>query len=98
MINGNTAVIAGAVLFLYKMHKEAMTEIKELSTKVGDLISSNGIHSTELKHGDKRFEKIEEELIYMRKRVHDISNNVHGLKNKVVTRDQLSDILNKGEK
>lgn len=95
IVNGNTAVLAVAVYFIYKMHKQAMVKIEGLTTTLNTLVTKQEVTATEIKNNEKRFTKLESETEYVRKRCLEVSNGLHDLKQIAATKQELQFILEK---
>lgn len=55
IINGNTALIAAALLAVFRMHKEAMLKMDKWIDVTGRLVTLTEVHAKELEFGEKRF-------------------------------------------
>jgi len=62
--------------------------ITDLNTTISDLVTKTAVHSKELEHGDRRFEKLEEDNRAIRQHLHQIGNEM-------VTRDALETLFDK---
>lgn len=100
-----TKILAGgggattAIWFIYsmikrieKMHTEGMTKLDKAIDTVNNLATTLAVHAKELEYGDKRFVKIEDDILMLRKSDHDIRNKIHDIRNTMVTRSHLKDI------
>ena len=93
IVNGNTALIAGALLAIFRMHKEAMNKMDKWIEVTGRLVTLTEVHAKELEYGDKRSLKFEDEISALRKSDHDIRNKMHDIRNRMVTLEQLKDLI-----
>lgn len=98
IMSGNTVVIAIAVLALWKMHREVMEEVKGLTKSITDLAKGHAVHTEKLDTGDRRFKSVENHL-----KVHDddlkaIRNHMHDVKNEMITKEQLIEIMKLNDK
>lgn len=93
IINGNTALIAAALLAVFRMHREAMLKMDKWIEVTGRLVTLTEVHAKELEFGEKRFNKIDEDILLLRKSDHDIRNKIHDIRNEMVTHKQIREIL-----
>lgn len=59
MANGNSVVIAIAVIILWRWHKDAMKKLEDLTDAILELTKTSISHAEKLKSGEDRFKKIE---------------------------------------
>lgn len=88
-----------AIWFIYsmikrieKMHNEGMTKLDRAIDTVNHLATTLAVHAKELEYGEKRFVKIEDDILMLRKSDHEIRNKIHDIKNTMVTQAHMKDM------
>lgn len=76
-----------------KMHTQGMTKFDRAIDTLNNLATTLAVHAKELEYGDKRFVKIEEDILLLRKSDHEIRNKMHDIRNKMVTQETLREMV-----
>lgn len=92
-INGNTALGALALVFLYRKMGDLTDSVDKLNNTIVQVLTNSAVQDEKLENGNLRFEKVESDIEYLRKRCHDISNNLHALRNNTMSKEQINEVI-----
>lgn len=81
-----------------KKHEEAIKKLDAMSMTSSNIEKQLAIFSVKLDHGDERFVKIESDIKQLRESDHALRDNVHSIRNRMMTKDMVELMIDASKK
>ncbi len=93
IVNGNTAVLVIVVFFIYRKLGELNGSVSKLNDTLVDVITMTAVQKQKFTNLEEKVNENKEEISNSRANIHELRSEVHYVKNKMVTRDQVIELM-----